>query len=403
VTTAGVGWVLVDGNAPAGHPLDDDEFAVGDLDELEPRCLAAVRGALAIAASSGHEIDSIGISWTADVQTRVAALVEALNAAGCADVRLVRQLTPADGGATQVAAAAEGIEASEDTVADVVTTERLDPSGLLTALFDEEDADKDDVEGDLEFSDLTELSDPDAEKTSAYDAAQAVVTNAVPPTPVPIVRPPRGWNLPASGARMMTIAGAAAVTAVIALFAVGSQFVGAGANDAQALAAAAHRASVSTAHTSQIVHTEPPALPAAHPPAAISEPAAVADVPAALPTQPAVPQTQLTVSAEPPAVTPVAVQQVVPEVVPAEVLALVPDEPVAAPPVVPVAAPMVAPQPEATPLPPPFAPPPFVPPAPEVLPVPAEQLPLPPPAAQPAMPVQPPPDPLFGPPPGPLP
>ena len=46
MTAAGVGWVLVDGAAPDTAPLDDDRFTIRDLDELLPRCVAAVRGAV---------------------------------------------------------------------------------------------------------------------------------------------------------------------------------------------------------------------------------------------------------------------------------------------------------------------------------------------------------------------
>ncbi|MGU3500810.1 hypothetical protein [Mycobacterium sp. C31M] len=293
VTTTGVGWVLVDATAPDGHPIDDDQFAIGDPESLVPRCLAAVRGAAAIAGASGHRIATIGVCWSTDLDDRSAELLTALRGVGCADVRPVRQVRPvaaadaADGGACAV-----------------------DPGVLLADLFDTS-TDFDTGEAD-DTDERTPNCGPDAEQTSAYEAAHAVLTNVVPAERVREPRVRRDWSLPPVGARVLTLSGAAAVTAVIALFAVGSQFGGAEMPESATLA---NRATVSTP---QEAPAEAPAPAAAAPLAAAPEvPAAPAPEPAAAP--PSMTATQPAPTAEwvPPA-QPVVAQEVppAPEAVP---------------------------------------------------------------------------------------
>ncbi|MGB5112972.1 MAG: hypothetical protein WBO08_15715 [Mycobacterium sp.] len=236
VTAARVGWVLVDGITP----VDDDKFAVRDVDDLVSRCLAAVRGAQSIATSSGRRIESLGICWSRDVEERVDTLLTELRAAGCTDVRSVRQVTP-------VAA-----QESEGPVAE--RAERVDPCGLFAQLLAGETNTDFDVEDLIAFDEHDVTSAPDAGTTSAYDAAQAVVTNAAPPETVTIVGPGRNWTPAASGTR---VASAAAVTAVVALFAVGSQSIGPGDTGVQEAAALANWSSDSTAQITQIVHPVP--------------------------------------------------------------------------------------------------------------------------------------------------
>lgn len=87
VTQSRVGWVLID--AAEGPSLDDDAFDVGDRDTVAERAAVAVRGAQAIAAASGHEIRSIGVTWCGEVEAHVQDLLALLKQAGCDDVRAV--------------------------------------------------------------------------------------------------------------------------------------------------------------------------------------------------------------------------------------------------------------------------------------------------------------------------
>ncbi|MDZ7886966.1 MAG: hypothetical protein U5N53_30565 [Mycobacterium sp.] len=366
VTAAGVGWVLVEGTAP----VDDDKFAVRGLDDLVPRCLAAVRGAQSIAASSGRRIDSIGVCWSQDVEQQVSTLLAELRTAGWPDVRSVRQVTPADG-----------------DVPSAQRAERTDLCGLLAGMLAE---DRETVAGDdTAFVDHDVICGPDAGRTPAYDAAQAVVTDAAPPEPVVVARPRRTWVsewTPAvSGTRLVS---AAAVTAVVALFAVGSQFVGT-AKQQPAEAALAGSTSAPTAQTTQVVPRQPPAV---QPMAAVPEPTPTLAEVSEPPVQLALPQTQPVaepvVPVEPPlSAEPLAAPQLpVPDATPTPAPELAVLEPV-----VPLAAPVPAPEvlPPAPVPPPPFwmlppfvpAPPPpppaVAPPAPEALAAPVEHLPQP--------------------------
>lgn len=385
VTAAGVGWVLVDGTTP----VDDDKFVVRDPAELVSRCLAAVRGAQSIAASSGRPVDSIGVCWSPDVEDRVDTLLAELRAAGCTDVRSVRQVTPvAD-------------QQGEAPLAE--RPERVDLCGLLAQLVAYETDTDTDPESDEDVTAAYDVtSAPGAGTTPAYDAARAVATNAAPPEPVTIVRPRRSWTpekwTPAvSGTRVMS---AAAVTAVVAVFAVGSQFVGTAERGVQDTAALANRSSDATTQTSQVVQPEPPAAQ----PMAVPEPAAppVAALPVQLAVPEPVPEAEyvepVSVPAPEPVVTPQA-QEVVAEAVPH-----IPD-PVAPPAAVPdPAVPSAPPElpPPAPPVPfwlaPPFVPapppppPPVVAPAPAALVAPVEPLPPPVPVPPPAPVV----NPVFG-------
>lgn len=381
MTAAGIGWVLVDATVPAGRPLDDDQFTVTDLDDLLPRCLAAVRGAAGIAAAGGHRIGAIGVCWSAEIEDRSADLLTALRATGCADVRPVRQVTPA--GTTPPAATA------------TAETRAADVRALLADLFD----------GDIDFDAADCIDDgrvldcgPAARQLPAYAAAHLVLTNAVPRQPAAAVRPRREWSLPPLGGRLMTLAGAAAVTAVIALFAVGSQF---GGSELPESATLANRATLSTPQTSPVLAAQPPAAqPLAAPAAPVAPQAApvaqAAPVPQAAPAvQEPVAETAPTVQWVPPVVPDAAPAVAEPEIVAEGV-------PHVADPAVPLAAPGPDPLlPAAPPAPAPPAPfPLFAPPAPApaapLLPAPAA---LPAPEAAPAAvaPVEPPPPPAPAP------
>lgn len=377
MTTTGVGWVLVDATVPGGHPLDDDQFAIGDPSDLTPRCLAAVRGADAIAAASGHRITGIGVCWSADLDPRSAHLLAAVRGAGYPDVRAIREIRPSDCAA---------LTGPADRAACVI-----DAGAILADLFAEGDSD---LEFDTDSRDDADTHrvdcGPAAGHTPAYAAAHAVLTNTVPPEPIALARSRRDWSLPPLGARVLTLSGAAAVTAVIALFAVGSQF---GGSELPESATLANRATVSTPQTSPIVPAAPEPVAAAAPapamdPVAAPEPAAPSPLAQPAPGEwmpPAQPVTRAEAAA--PAVQVDAVQTdavqtgavqtgVVPEGVPH-----IPD---------PAAAGLAGPEPapQAPPPPPPFL---FAPPAP-LFPPPPPPLPLFPPA-----PVLPPVEPLAAP------
>lgn len=383
VTAAGVGWVLVDGTAPGADPLDDDRFTIRDLDELQPRCIAAVRGAAAIAASSGRPISAIGVCWSDEVQDRMPELLAELRTAGCSDVRPVRQVSPVTRAASE---------------APTKRTTRIDPYGLFTDLL----AAEAEVEVEAQHSatlDRLELTGgSEAGQTSAYAAGQAVVTDAAPTVPIPVDRPRRtwtppkmtlpawrprvpavpSWRLPVPAGRATTVAAAAAVTALVGLFAVGSQFAG---SSPRQPAETALAGSASTAETTSVVSSAPPA---AQPMAAAPKPAPVPEKTTTPPVQMALPQprpvtsqpsvtVEAPVSAEPLAApqAPVAETVPVPESVPVpEAVPAVPEPPVVAvDPAVPAAAPLPGePVPAAPPAdvlapapvaPPPPPPPPF--------------------------------------------
>jgi hypothetical protein len=80
ITSTGVGWVLVDGSAADGATLDHDAFDV-DVSDTSQHAVA-VRGAQAIAAATGHQIRSIGVTWTDDVQAEARQLLASLREAG---------------------------------------------------------------------------------------------------------------------------------------------------------------------------------------------------------------------------------------------------------------------------------------------------------------------------------
>lgn len=251
VTSAGVGWVLVDGAAPESVTLDDDSFAVETADELQVRALAAVRGAESIATASGHDVESIGVTCSEDVAAQAAQLIATLKEAGYADVRSVRlpNATPAPSDSAAHTAAARAVTLTE---AD------------LTVLLD---VDVEPIESDPGPSDAVTVAVPlppelpTTRFTPAYDAAKAVATNAVPACSAGgAVHRLRGWITDAPPARLASMAGAAAIAAVVGLLAVGSQF---GGPDGPAPLSTGHQPVSPAAGTSQIISSVPvPAPPA---------------------------------------------------------------------------------------------------------------------------------------------
>ena len=90
LTSTDVSWALLAGDdATDDAVLDDDAFAVDDGDDLAERGIAAARGAQAIAASSGHDVRSVGLTCDDDTAAEADKLVAALKSAGFEDVRLV--------------------------------------------------------------------------------------------------------------------------------------------------------------------------------------------------------------------------------------------------------------------------------------------------------------------------
>lgn len=81
VTSNSVGWVLLDGPGVDAATLDHGVFdvSVGSADDGDiSKCLNAVRGIQAIAATSGHELKSIGLTWTADAAATANPLLTSL-------------------------------------------------------------------------------------------------------------------------------------------------------------------------------------------------------------------------------------------------------------------------------------------------------------------------------------
>ncbi|MEH3128920.1 MAG: hypothetical protein PGN27_03035 [Mycolicibacterium neoaurum] len=233
LTTNGVGWVLVDATVPTGRPIDDDRFAVRRPEDMLPRCLAAVRGAAGIAAAAGYQVGAVGVCWSADLEERSTDLLAALRDAGWSDVRPVRQVTPGVSELDQRPESEAGTQV---------------PTDLFGAALEVDFPDCADCAGRI--SDC----DPEVVQTPAYQAAHLVLTNAVPHQTGTQHSEHRIRLRAQLGGRLLSLAGAAAVTAVIALFAVGSQF---GGSEVPESATLANRATVSTPQTSPIVPARP--------------------------------------------------------------------------------------------------------------------------------------------------
>lgn len=93
VTSNSVGWVLLDGPGVDAATLDHGVFAVsfGSVDDGDiSKCISAVQGMRAIATTSGHELKSIGVTWTADAAAAVNLLLTSLPDLGFEKVVSVR-------------------------------------------------------------------------------------------------------------------------------------------------------------------------------------------------------------------------------------------------------------------------------------------------------------------------
>jgi hypothetical protein len=93
VTSSSVGWVLLDGPGVDANALDHDVFdvSVGSVNDGDiSKHVAAVRGVQSIAAASGHELKSIGLTWTADASATASLLLTSLPDLGFEKVASVR-------------------------------------------------------------------------------------------------------------------------------------------------------------------------------------------------------------------------------------------------------------------------------------------------------------------------
>ena len=94
ITSTSVGWVLLDGEGPDAVALDHDAFDVAsgadvaDVGE-KPQHTAAARGALAIATASGHNVGSLRVTWSQDVEADATALMKSLADSGFENVHAI--------------------------------------------------------------------------------------------------------------------------------------------------------------------------------------------------------------------------------------------------------------------------------------------------------------------------
>lgn len=93
VTSNSVGWVLLDGPGVDANALDHDVFDVatkpGEHVDISSH-VTAVRGALSIAAASGHELTSVGLTWTPDAAATASLLLTSLPDLGFEKIASVR-------------------------------------------------------------------------------------------------------------------------------------------------------------------------------------------------------------------------------------------------------------------------------------------------------------------------
>jgi hypothetical protein len=81
MTSSSIGWVLFDGPGADANILDHDAFDVGAgaaNDGDISKQTAAVLGAQAIATASGHEVKSIGVTWSDDADAKATLLLKTL-------------------------------------------------------------------------------------------------------------------------------------------------------------------------------------------------------------------------------------------------------------------------------------------------------------------------------------
>jgi hypothetical protein len=95
VTPSAVGLVLVEGQDADGATMDRDAFDVGSRGRSSPlqtseQAAAAVLRSEAIAATRGHRLHSIGVTWSDDADTEASLLLKSLTDSGFDNVVAVR-------------------------------------------------------------------------------------------------------------------------------------------------------------------------------------------------------------------------------------------------------------------------------------------------------------------------
>ena len=133
---SGVGWVVLDGSGIDAATLDHDVFDVagGSADDGDiSRHIAAVRGAQAIAAASGQELRSIGVTWTDGAAATAKRVLRSLPDLGfdtVVSVRLTAAITTSANEAQLMLArgAALAVRSNAETVA--VPLPHRDPAAV---------------------------------------------------------------------------------------------------------------------------------------------------------------------------------------------------------------------------------------------------------------------------------
>lgn len=93
MTSTSIGWVLLDRPGGDASILDHDSFDfVADLSTNADisRHTAAVRGAQSIASATGHQVKSVGITWSDDAASQAGLLLKALPDLGFDNIAEVR-------------------------------------------------------------------------------------------------------------------------------------------------------------------------------------------------------------------------------------------------------------------------------------------------------------------------
>ena len=93
MTSSSIGWVLLDGPGAAAATLDHDAFDVGGGSSNDgdiSKHMAAVRGVQTIAAATGQQVKSIGITWTDDADAKANLLLKSLPDLGFDNIVSVR-------------------------------------------------------------------------------------------------------------------------------------------------------------------------------------------------------------------------------------------------------------------------------------------------------------------------
>lgn len=381
ITTTSVGWVLIDGSDADANILDHDAFDVRGDGGSAPQYAAAVRGAQAIAAASGHRVHSVGVTWSDHVELEAARLLESLadsefdnilgvgltQAAQAWERGVARDLGYKSSAVCVIEPAAVTVlaaRAGDDAVHTAATHARDGAEGLsqwLTAVFDRNGEQPDVLFLVASRNDLDEVADPlaaalpmtvlssaDDQLALARGAALTLADDEDRSTDKPA--PSRSWLASHTRAASMVVAASAGM--VIALCAA----------DSQPVAKTEFRAAdnLPAADTS-VTSTAVPPPPAPPPPEPGLEPLAAplpAAPPAGPPPAPAVPPPPPQVvddpSAYPAAVAPVeaAPEPLAPPAAPAS------PEPLAPPVEASHLAPGAPPAAEPVPIPPPPPPPP---------------------------------------------